>query len=181
MGCKITRKTSAPRVRRPRPSARVCTSLCHHTTSSHETRATKEENTLTEMIFVINASQVTLQSRVTAVPRARSQTPKPLKNSIPQRPSACVPWWCLNLNPRRHRRAIYLLNTVITAGTSAGFTSGYDTGVRLRSDGLSFFGRFAVCPLVAFFRGCLAARTVNVIGVPIVIAIVIVRVGVVDV
>ena len=67
-----------------------------------------------------------------------------------------------------------MLNTVITAGTSAGFTSGYDTGVRLRSDGLSFFGRFAVCPLVAFFRGCLAARTVNVIGVPIVIAIVIV-------
>lgn len=35
------------------------------------------------MIVVINASQVTLQSRVTAVPRARSQTPKPLKNPIP--------------------------------------------------------------------------------------------------
>jgi len=34
------------------------------------------------MIVVINASQVTLQSRVTAVPRARSQTPKPLKRIL---------------------------------------------------------------------------------------------------
>ena len=65
-------------------------------------------------------------------------------------------------------RPAHFDTTVITAGTLAGSTVGYSVGVRRLWLGLVFFGRVSRCPLVAFFLACLAARTVNVIGAPIV-------------
>ena len=82
-------------------------------------------------------------------------------------PSPRVPDAAAPPSPTTVHRA-HLDTIVITAGALEGSTTAYSVlPRRFRCDGDDFFGRVSVCPFVAFFRACRAARTVNVTGFPI--------------